>query len=481
MAPLTRPASALLGLLVVVTSCGRAPSSPPPADAGAGDPCTTRITYGSRWIPSPNHPARTDLVPGQVTWDGVCVDEGAGSRASLSNGFIPHFDRPGGCVLALDTQGCPGAPGACETRLTYGPSWVPGPSHPDFADDVVGGVGWDRTCLSDGLGPYAPLSNGWTPHFQPGSQCEVSIRYSQCGGLYQNPVTADGCADPGVLKDGARYVAVCTSGNAAAAFPIRVSTNLVDWTTVGAVFPAGQRPSWATSSFWAPEIHRVGSHYVAYYSARHLDGVLSLGAASGPTATGPFVDLGRPLLHAVSPGAIDVSEFEGADGTPYLVWKEDGNSRGLPTLIWAQPLAPDGLSLVGSKVELLRNDLSWEGAVVEGPFVIRKDGAYFLFYSANNYGNATYAVGVASASAPLGPYTKTGAPLLRSNASWSGPGHCSVVQGPAGEWVMVYHAWLGGHGATDPGPGRLMLVDSIHWGPGPSLPSAPSSSSQPLP
>jgi beta-xylosidase len=298
--------------------------------------------------------------------------------------------------------------------------------------------------------------------------------------LYENALLP-ACADPGVVRDGDRYVVVCTSGNASNAFPMQVSTDLVHWTAMGHIFPSAKKPTWAKSDYWAPEIHKVGSGYVAYFTARDSDGKLSIGAASSASATGPFADLGHPLLHDAAMGLIDASEFEAPDGKKYLLWKEDGNAVGKPTPIHAQPLAADGLSLTGSAATLITNDQSWEGAVVEGPWMVAHGGMFYLFYSGNSYANATYAVGVARATAPLGPYTKATAPIVTTNAAWIGPGHNSIVDGPGGDSYMVYHAWLAGH-VNGPGDARLGLVDRLVWSNGwPALPGGPSTSSRPMP
>jgi beta-xylosidase len=290
-----------------------------------------------------------------------------------------------------------------------------------------------------------------------------------------------GCADPGVLRDGNQYIMVCTSGNAANAFPIYVSTDLAHWTAKGHIFPSAAKPTWAKSDFWAPEIHKVGSHYVAYFSARNAAGKLSIGAASATSALGPFTDRGSPIVSDSAMGLIDASEINASNGKSYLLWKEDGNAVGKPTPIHAQPLAADGLSLTGASSTLITNDQSWEGAVVEGPFMIEHGGMSYLFYSGNAYYDGRYAVGVARASSPLGPFTKAAGPIVVTGGDWVGPGHCSVVDTPAGDSYMVYHAWRTGH-VNGAGDARLPLTDAVEWVDGwPSLPGAPSSATRPLP
>jgi len=104
--------------------------------------------------------------------------------------------------------------------------------------------------------------------------------------------------------------------------------------------------------------------------------------------------------------------------------KEDGNSRREPTILWAQPLSDDGTALVGQMKELFRNDAPWEGALIEGPFVVRQDGWFYLFYSGSGCCGAgcNYAMGVARSKTLLGPWEKNPAnPILRGTTIGSVP------------------------------------------------------------
>ncbi len=469
-------------LVVACSSTHQAPASDSSAQpaSDAPDPalCSTRISYGSAWIAPANHPGRYDDIMGEVTWDGVCTDDGANSYAKLSNGFVPYFAGHSACILAFDeTAACLSAAPACTTRISYGASWLAPANHPTRYDDVAGRVFGDGSCA----GSATPLSNGFAPHFS-GSTCPLAWRYEQCGGLYTNPGIPHDCPDPGVLHDGDTYYLSCTSGGAAAAFPIYTSKDLATWTAAGHIFPSGMRPGWASGDFWAPEIHKVGAHYVAYYSARKTsDGVLSIGAATAPSPLGPFTDLGAPLIHDANMGLIDVSELNASTGEAYVLWKEDGNAIGMPTPIHIQPLTADGTALQGARSTLITNDQAWEGAVTEGPFMVEHGGMFYLFYSGNSYGNATYAVGVARGSSPTAPMTKPAGPIVVTNGAWVGPGHCSVVD-DGDQTALVYHAWVAGCVKT-PGCGREVLTDLVVWGSDgwPSVPLAPSSTTRPLP
>jgi arabinan endo-1,5-alpha-L-arabinosidase len=279
---------------------------------------------------------------------------------------------------------------------------------------------------------------------------------------YQNPVLDQSCPDPGVFFDEERaaYFMVCTSGT----YPIWQSADLTAWTPTGAaIFPSGQRPSWATDPFWAPEIHRVADGYIAYFTARVApDGRLAIGAARASDPLGPYQDIGQPLVHDTSVSMIDATYFKAADGRHYLFWKSNGNALDppQPTHIYGRELAADGVSFAGASEDLLVNDLGWEAAVIEAPWVRQHQGDFFLFYSGNVF-DERYRTGVArSPVSPLGPYEKRGNPILANNGFWVGPGHGSVVTGPMGDDVFVYH----GRPAADPDSGRRVLADRVDWG-----------------
>ena len=144
-----------------------------------------------------------------------------------------------------------------------------------------------------------------------------------------------GYGDPAVLKTDDGYVLIATSNDAPDAFPMLRSDDLVEWTLEGFAFPGGANPEWTIAGprvgdFWAPEIARVGEEYWLTYTARNRDHSLSIGLAKSDRATGPWRDLGGPLLTG---GAIDAHLFVATDGTPTLFWKEDRNG------LWPRPLA----------------------------------------------------------------------------------------------------------------------------------------------
>jgi arabinan endo-1,5-alpha-L-arabinosidase len=131
-----------------------------------------------------------------------------------------------------------------------------------------------------------------------------------------------------------------------------------------------------------------------------------------------------------------------ADGTRYLVWKNDGNCCGEDTWLQLQKTSADGLKLAGPPVKLVKEDQSWEGNLVEAPTLVRHGSQYTLLYSANSYSGDKYVTGYATAPELSGPYTKSPQPLLSTSTTGIiGPGGQDVVQGPGGSDYLAVHGW----------------------------------------
>jgi beta-xylosidase len=337
-----------------------------------------------------------------------------------------------------------------------------------------------------------------------------------------HPRILAGYGDPAVLKTPHGYVLVATSNDAPDAFPILTSGDLVQWHAAGFVFPEGKAPEWTSAGvrvgdFWAPEMARVGSEYWLTYTARDRDRVLSIGLAKADRPTGPWRDVGKPLLTGAM---IDAHLFVDDEG-PVLFWKKDSNSLwprplaallrerpelvgqlfdgetdrrsaafaaavqpwaetrrpmerfflmqpliraaldrwprvcavlrevgcapdmldALQTPIFAQRLGPDGTEFIGERVQVLANDLDWEGHLIEGPWVTRQQGRYWMFYAGNDFTSPAYGIGVAVADDLFGPYEKRPEPLLKSTREWLAPGHASVAPGLDGEPQLFFHAF----------------------------------------
>jgi beta-xylosidase len=273
--------------------------------------------------------------------------------------------------------------------------------------------------------------------------------------MFVNPVIDDDFPDPFILRAGDVYYTYATT-DAAQHLQLARSSDMVTWETLGDPLP--KLAAWSSGDTWAPEVLKTSAGFVLYYTSRAPEvkrpdgsGSQCITLAVSAVPEGPFVDGStEPLVcQAKLGGSIDATPFVDADGTKYLIWKNDGNCCGLPTRFSIQRLSDDGLRLTGKPSDMgVVNDEPWEGGVIEAPTLVLKNDVYFLFYSANGYDSELYAVGYASSKKVLGPYVDAPEnPILAS--AWGrpvtsrarGPGHQSVVSAPDGQLWMAYHAW----------------------------------------
>ncbi|MET7637190.1 family 43 glycosylhydrolase [Streptomyces sp. NPDC005438] len=267
----------------------------------------------------------------------------------------------------------------------------------------------------------------------------------------------DDFPDPEVLQDGDTHHAYSTSSRHGRVPYATASSPDGDWTVRGDALP--DAPAWTGSGgFWAPDVsRRSDGRYLMYFTGPHAaSGRMCLGAALADSPAGPFTPTSdTPLVCDPGEGGdIDPASFVDADGTRYLLYKNDGNAVGSPTVLWLQRTEADGTTLVGDRTELLRNDLPSEDGVIEAPVLVRRDSRYVLFYSAGIYTTDNYQTSYATSASLTGPYTRAYRPLL-TTASLDG-----AVRGPGGADIGDGHVYF--HGTRDAG-GRGMYVGDLGW------------------
>jgi beta-xylosidase len=278
---------------------------------------------------------------------------------------------------------------------------------------------------------------------------------------YHNPVFSRNFPDPMVLRINAHnyYAYGTTVLWQKGLFPILHSTDLVHWKPAGSIFQKG--PSWSEGEYWAPDVVKHGKTYYAYYTGSY-NGLHCIGVTLAPSPTGPFKG-GRRISCSEKNGTgfIDPDLFIDQDGKAYLYVSVDNPEHHITVI----PMKPDLQHPAGAPKDILTVNQAWEHgknrATVEGPFVILRNGTYYLFFSGNDWED-TYATGYATATSPMGPFTpSSGNPVVQGDAKVHGPGGGSVVQGPDGNLWLVYH---GRSQAVDPtGLSRNLRIDPITW------------------
>lgn len=273
---------------------------------------------------------------------------------------------------------------------------------------------------------------------------------------YRNPIWDFDFPDPTIIRatDGYYYAYGTQTkrpGNLIINLQVARSQDLVHWEYLGEGLP--QKPIWAstTQKFWAPHVSEHNGLYYLYYSAKPDVGVgLCLAIATSVTPAGPFRDIGAPLQCGAGFLEIDPMTFDDpATGQRLLYW---GSGFGA---LRVRELAEDRLSFAPGSEEITLLEPAGAGdprrydQLLEGSWVVLRQGWYYLFYSGNNCcgPNAHYGVLVARSRAATGPFETlaeaTGNPyamLLEGNEHWHAPGHNCVVTDAAGQDWLAYHA-----------------------------------------
>jgi arabinan endo-1,5-alpha-L-arabinosidase len=304
---------------------------------------------------------------------------------------------------------------------------------------------------------------------------------------YENPVIDADFPDPAVLRasDGWFYVYATQSEHEGRMLNIQVarSRDLVSWERLGDALPV--KPQWAsrTQDFWAPHVAEHGARYFLYYSAKPDAALadttrgLCLAVATSDRPAGPFTDTGTPLQCGEGFVNIDPMAFDDpASGRRLLYW---GSGFGP---IKVRELAPDRVSFApgSAAIDLVpvvrTEDPANYQRLVEGAWVILREGYYYLFYSGDNCcgPNAHYAVLVArsrSATGPFEPFGRasdgSGRAILARRGNWVAPGHNAIVQDSRGRYWMLYHAVDSrrprSRETNEVNTRRVMLIDPIVW------------------
>lgn len=273
-------------------------------------------------------------------------------------------------------------------------------------------------------------------------------------GFYQNPILAGDNPDPSILKDGDVYYHVSSSFTYYPGLVIWKSYDLVNWTPI---VPALKTP---VGSIYAPDLIKHEGRYYIYFPAR------SVPEHPNKYPMTNFVvyadDINGPWSEPVDVGIydqIDPGHVVGEDGKRYL-YTSDGQ-MGL--------LTDDGLSL-GKKVKAYEGwkypgDWSVETFALEGPKFLKRDGWFYLFSAEGGTAGppTSHMVIVARSKSVHGPWENCPHNPIVHTASadepWWSRGHGTMVEGPAGDWWMVYHGYENGYRTL----GRQMLLEPMEW------------------
>jgi len=281
-------------------------------------------------------------------------------------------------------------------------------------------------------------------------------------GQFLNPVLPGDHPDPNVLKDGDDYYLSYSSFDYYPGIVIWHSKDLVNWTPIG--------PALRTyiGSVWALDLVKHDGRYFIYIPVFQVP---RASESARPAVTGsPFriyvihaEQMSGPWSEPIDmdiTGYIDPGHAVGEDGQRYLFLNGGHRVR----------ITADGLRRAGAIEKVYdgwKYPEEWivEGFALEGPKVLRHGDWFYMFSGEGGTAGppTSHMVVVARARSIHGPWENCPHnPIVHTGSRdelWMSRGHATAVEGPKGDWWMLYHGYENGFRTL----GRQSLLEPFEW------------------
>lgn len=288
----------------------------------------------------------------------------------------------------------------------------------------------------------------------------TSIIYTQAQPNSGNPVFSGWYADPeGIIFDKQYWIYPTYSApyNKQVYFDAFSSTDLVTWTKHERILDT-TRVKWAKRAMWAPAIIKKDNKYFLFFGANDIQSDAEpggIGVAVADKPEGPFKDyLGKPLIDKFYNGAQPIDQFVFEDNGKYYLfyggWRHCNVAQ----------LKPDFTGFIPFSDGTTFKEVTPEN-YVEGPFMFKRNGKYYMMWSEGGWTGPNYSVAYAIADSPLGPFKRIAKILQQNPNVATGAGHHSILHpDSSNKWYIVYHRRP--LGETD-GNSRVVCIDEMQF------------------
>ncbi len=227
---------------------------------------------------------------------------------------------------------------------------------------------------------------------------------------YTNPITRDtalSMRDHFIIKTGNKWYCTGTSNpvwtGSNPGVRLLVSDDLTHWKQHSWLIDASLLPPDCpyNGRFWAPEIHLIKNKYWLTVNSGKVTPddpkgmkTHSVWLFSADSVTGPYQLVNGPLTPQYNN---DATLFEDEDGQTYFYCSGNGLFQAKIDLAAGKLTTPIEKFLDKKQPGWPE----WMMGGIEGPFVIKREGTYFMFFSTWTRG---YEVGLLQSKTPLGPW-----------------------------------------------------------------------------
>jgi arabinan endo-1,5-alpha-L-arabinosidase len=263
--------------------------------------------------------------------------------------------------------------------------------------------------------------------------------------------------DPVMIKEGDTYHLFCTGGG----ILWRRSEDMLNWTSS---FPArviGSTPDWiveripGVGDLWAPDIAYFNDRFHLYYSGstygsnKSIIGLMTNKTLDHESDDYEWVDQGLVVETTGTQfyNAIDPNLIIDQEGVPWLNFGSHWGGIKMVRIDYETGLPSEEDTTLYELAQRQRHPRA-----VEAPFIIWRDGYYYLFVSFDQCCsgvNSTYRVMVGRSEHVTGPYVdREGVDMMNDGGTqvtfpterWRGPGHNGIYV-EDGVYYIVHHAY----------------------------------------
>ena len=276
---------------------------------------------------------------------------------------------------------------------------------------------------------------------------------------------------PQMIKDGdTYYLYIMYPG-----ISIKESQDMVNWKSVGRVFPGGD-PSWLAAEvpgygIWAPSAYRIGDLYYVYYC---ISTIGSQNSAIG-VAVNTTLDIESPDFRWRDLGMVIRSHTGDAYNCidPNIIMDDSGRIWLTFGSFWnglyqmeIDPATGHLIDPAAEPIHIAQRTVN--NGAIEAPWIVRRDGYYYLFVAFNPM-DLSYHNRVGRSESVHGPYLdREGREMLKGGGSvvtqglleMTMPGHASVFIDDDGSCYLVGEYFRTASLSDFP---SILYISSIVW------------------
>lgn len=212
--------------------------------------------------------------------------------------------------------------------------------------------------------------------------------------------------------------------------------DMVNWTHHGKVFSLDDI-SWADDRAWAPQAIKRNGKYYLYCPVHKINNGMAIAVGVSDSPTGPFKDIGHPLVDEGDWNDIDPTVFIDDDGQAYLYFgnpelryvllNEDMISYNKEVGVVKIPMTPESFGKGGHRTGT---------TYTEGPWLYKRNGIYYMFYAAFRPNMRQEHLAYSTSKSPTGPWVYGG--ILMDEKGGTFTNHPGIVDFK-GHTYLFYH------------------------------------------